>query len=285
MSVNKSFDLAIAYRIYPGISKIPPIFSDDKLKLSEMCLISFKEALNNFNFKLYAILDDCPDDYNKLFKYYFPEDNLEIVSLSKTGNAGTFGLQIQLLLEQNYSEYIYFAEDDYFYLPNAFREMLSIIKNDDVDFVSPYDHPDYYNLELHKYQYQKKRLFNTEWRTSGSTCMTFLTKKSTLEKTQKLFRTYTKNNYDASIWLALTRERISDIIFLFGDGLKNKFYRRILLKAFFFSPLRFFFGKKWKLWTPIPSLATHMDSEHLAPAINWYKLFQNTKEKLIFSHK
>jgi GT2 family glycosyltransferase len=284
MSVSKSYDLVIAYRIYPGISKIPPVFSDNKLKLSELCLISFKEALNNLNFKIYAILDNCPVEFNELFKYYLPKDNLEIISLPKTGNAGTFGLQLQLLLEQNHSDYLYFAEDDYFYLPNAFHEMLSYIKNDDVDFVSPYDHPDYYNLELHNYKYQTKKTSNIEWRTSGSTCMTFLTKKSTLEKTQKLFRTYTRNNYDASIWLALTRERINDISFLFREGLKNKLYLRILLKAFFFSPLRFFYGKRWKLWSPVPSLATHMDSEHLAPAIDWNKLFQNTKEKLIFSH-
>ena len=31
-------DLAIAYRIYPGISKSPAFFPTDKFKLSEMCL-------------------------------------------------------------------------------------------------------------------------------------------------------------------------------------------------------------------------------------------------------
>ncbi|MCX7736112.1 MAG: glycosyltransferase family 2 protein [Candidatus Kapabacteria bacterium] len=284
MSGSKSYDLVIAYRIYPGVSKIPPIFSDNKLKLSELCLISFKEALKDFNFKLYAILDNCPDEYKKLFNYYFQDNDLEILSLQRTGNAGTFGLQLKLLLEQNYSDYVYFAEDDYFYLPNAFQEMISFIKNADVDFVSPYDHPDYYNLDLHNYHYQIKRFGNIEWRTAGSTCMTFLTKKAVLEKTQRLFRTYTKNNYDASIWLALTRKKITSIKFLFGDAPKNPLYRRILLKLLFFSPQRLFFGNDWKLWTPLPSLATHMDKEHLAPAIDWYKLFQNTKEKLIFSH-
>lgn len=285
MPGNRTFDLVIAYRIYPSVSKIPPIFQDDKLKLSELCLYSFKESLKNINFKLYAILDDCPEDYSLLFKHYFQNNDLEIISLPKTGNAGTFGLQIKLLLEQNLSEFIYFAEDDYFYLPDAFSEMLSFIRNDDVDFLSPYDHPDYYNLELHNYEYQTKKTDKILWRTSGSTCMTFLTKKSILEKTRNIFNTYTRNNYDASIWLALTRKRITDLKFLFGEGLKNKLYQRILLKGLYFTPLRFFSGKKWQLWTPIPSLATHMDSEHLATAIDWNKLFQNSKEKLIFSHK
>ncbi len=284
MSNSKACDIVIAYRIYPEISKIPPIFSDNKLKLAELCLNSFREALNTINFKIYAILDNCPNVYQDLFKHYFLDNNLEIISLPKTGNSGTFGLQIKLLLEQHYSDYVYFAEDDYFYLPNAFQEMMSFIKNENVDFISPYDHPDYYNLELHRYKYQRKKHENTVWRTAGSTCMTFLTKKSVLEKTQGIFRTYTKNNYDASIWLALTRERINDISFIFGEGLKNNLYRRILLKSFYFSPLKFFFGKRWKLWTPNPSLATHMDSELLAPAIDWHKLFQKSKEKLIFSH-
>jgi hypothetical protein len=40
-------DLAIAYRIYPRVAK-PAValpFSDDKLRLSEICLRSFKESL------------------------------------------------------------------------------------------------------------------------------------------------------------------------------------------------------------------------------------------------
>ena len=52
--VKETKDLAIAYRIYPGISKIPPIYSDDKFKLSELCLRSFKQSLGGLRVKIWA---------------------------------------------------------------------------------------------------------------------------------------------------------------------------------------------------------------------------------------
>ena len=42
-----NYDLAVAYRIYPGVSKVPPVFSQDKLKLAEFCLKSFKDSLGD----------------------------------------------------------------------------------------------------------------------------------------------------------------------------------------------------------------------------------------------
>jgi len=39
-------DLAVAYRIYPKVSSHPPpVFADDKLKLAQLCLNSFKASL------------------------------------------------------------------------------------------------------------------------------------------------------------------------------------------------------------------------------------------------
>ncbi|KKL91283.1 hypothetical protein LCGC14_1896270 [marine sediment metagenome] len=34
------------------------------------------------------------------------------------------------------------------------------------------------------------------------------------------------------------------------------------------------FVKKWNLWCPIPSIATHMQETCLAPAIDWEKFFE-----------
>ncbi len=34
------------------------------------------------------------------------------------------------------------------------------------------------------------------------------------------------------------------------------------------------FGKRWKLWCPIPSIATHMEKKSLAPVIDWDQIFQ-----------
>jgi hypothetical protein len=57
------FDLAVAYRVYPGISKEPAVHADDKLRLAELCLRSFKEALGTLRVKVWALLDGCPPEY------------------------------------------------------------------------------------------------------------------------------------------------------------------------------------------------------------------------------
>jgi len=267
-------DLAIAYRIYPGISKIPPVYSDDKFKLSELCLRSFKQSLGGLRVKIWAILDGCPDEYIGLFKKYFDEDELELVITSAIGNAGTFGRQIDILLEQSDAEFVYFAEDDYFYLPGRFNEMIELMKkNAGIHFVSPYDHPDYYELDIHRHKTDSLPFGKRKWRASSTTCMTFLTTKAVLQQSKAVFQTYTKNNYDASLWLALTKKRLTNPLlflkFLFTDSEMIRIY----LKGWYFCPKQIIFGPKFILRTPQPSIATHMDSKHLAPSIDWYELF------------
>jgi hypothetical protein len=122
------FDLAVAYRIYPGISKIPPFHSTDKYKLSEMRLRSFKGALGNLKVKVWAILDGCPPEYETLFQDVFKDDTLEIVALNKKRNHKTFSRQIDILTAQTDAKYVYFSEDDYFYFPNALVKMIDFMR-------------------------------------------------------------------------------------------------------------------------------------------------------------
>ncbi|GAG88924.1 unnamed protein product, partial [marine sediment metagenome] len=60
----------------------------------------------------------------ELFKEYFNEKDLEIIKPHGIGNQATFDLQLEALLKQNNSEFVYFAEDDYFFLPIKFKKML-----------------------------------------------------------------------------------------------------------------------------------------------------------------
>src|ERR1700677_2989346 len=100
-------DLAVAYRIYPGASKLPAFFPGDKFKLAEMCLQSFKRALGGLRVQIWALLDGCPPEYESLFRQTFQSDNLEIISLQKIGNRATFSLQIDLLAGQTEAPYLY----------------------------------------------------------------------------------------------------------------------------------------------------------------------------------
>ncbi len=278
------YDIAIVYRIYPGVSKVPPIFSHNKYKLSELCLASFRDALIGINFKLYVILDNCPPEYKLLFEKYFPNNDVEYIALPHTGNAGTFGMQMDILLSQEYADVVYFAEDDYFYLSGAFRKMLDFIRSDiKPDFVTPFDHLDYYTLKLHKYPYEIIESGGHSWRSASTTCMTFMTSKETLGKSEKIFRSYTKNNYDASLWLALTKIKIFNPIYLLSVISSGGIFARIFAKMWFHTAGQLISGKKYRLYAPKPSLSTHLDNVCLAPDIDWDKEFDEKNKKINFS--
>ncbi|MBI5458142.1 glycosyltransferase family 2 protein [Methanobacterium sp.] len=270
--MRTKYDLTIAYRIYPKVSKNPLVFSDDKYKLSELCLRSLKESLGDLRAKLIVLLDNCPPEYIDLFKKYFDQEDLELIELDGVGNLSTFGMQIELLLEQNFSDVVYFAEDDYYYLPNQFSEMINFLeKNNDVDFVSPFDHIDYYKFNFHDYKNKIKFSEKKHWQNVATTCLTFLTTKKTLERTQNIFKTYAKGNYDTSIWASLTKFNIFNPFKLFKYK-EKPYFIAVFFKSWRYSFIQHLFGKKWTLWTPIPTIATHIESEDVSPTINWLKI-------------
>jgi hypothetical protein len=273
------YDLAVAYRIYPKVSKVPPVHSQDKYKLSELCLKSFKESLGSLKTKMYVLLDNCPAEYEGLFEKYFDERDLVLLNYNGIGNQQTFGKQLDILLEQKESEFIYFAEDDYFYLPNEFSEMLELLRSrEDVHFVSPYDHLDYYQMYIHKYKSEIIYSETKHWRTVSSTCMTFLTSKEILKQTLKVFETYTRKNDDYSLWLTLTKIRLYSIPMNLKLLLSQWEFFKKIIKAWLHSPLYNIFGKKMKLWVPIPSIAAHMDNRFLPPTKQWYEIFAKAEK-------
>ncbi|MEF2174954.1 MAG: glycosyltransferase family 2 protein [Candidatus Absconditabacteria bacterium] len=258
--------IAIAYRIYPGISKSPYFHSDDKLKLSELGIKSLKLGLGNIEAKIYFLLDNCPEEYKTMILKYFNQSEVEFLEYNGIGNLKTFEKQIEILLNQNFSEIIYFAEDDYLYLPNCFEEGIYMLNNNKADFVSLYDHIDSYRLSFQKI---KSKIFLGEknhWRTNSSTCLTFMTTKQTLSKTKKVFLTYCKGNYDYNIWITLTKYN------LLNFTSRENFL--LLLRGCFYGLIYIIFVKKYVLITPLPSLCTHLESTGIAPIVDWQDYFK-----------
>jgi hypothetical protein len=274
--MEKKYDLAVAYRIYPKISCTPAIYSDDKYKLSEFCLKSFKDSLGDLKVKMFVLLDGCPPKYEELFLKYFEAEDINFIKLDGIGNLPTFSLQIKTLLKQNYSEIIYFAEDDYFYLSNQFIEMIEFLnENSDVDFVTPYDHSDYYNKNIHKQKKLIKVSRNRQWKTASSTCLTFLTTKKTLEETQNTFLTYQQGNTDLGLWLSLTKSSLNPKILIKSI---NLFTLKSLYKTLLLTQNQIRQGKTWKLWVPIPTIATHMEKKFISPTIDWEIVIKKINE-------
>lgn len=279
--VSRQYDIAIAYRIYPGVSKTPIVFSDNKYKLAELCLKSFKASLGTLKVKMWVLLDNCPKEYEELFRCYFDSEDLEFIPLNRAGNLPTFGMQLDILLKQDNSELIYFAEDDYYYLPNQFEQMVKFLRaHEDVHFVTAYDHIDYYTLALHKHRNHIRVFENRHWRTANSTCLTFLTTKSTLRRSEAVFRTYTRNNFDASVWLSLTKHELFNIFRAFKYLFKDRLLFKILVKAWFYGWKQILFGKRWSLWAPIPTIATAVEETGLAPTYDWMSIVMRDVEEI-----
>jgi hypothetical protein len=272
--METNYDLAIAYRIYPKVSKVPAIHSDNKYELSRVCLESFYNAVKKVKAYVYIILDGCPPEYKALFEKTLIGIDYEFIDKEGVGNAQTFSLQMDLLLSQDKSEVIYFAEDDYFYLDNAFSELLKAVKDPRVDFLTPYDHPDTYTTDFHNYKKEYLEIAGRKWGIMSSTTMTFMTTKKTLRETKHIFDTYTIRNYDASLWLSLTKLNAFNFGLMIMFMFTNIPFFKIYLKLVYFTLSQVLFGKKRILVQAVPALATHMEDAFLSHNINWYKEFE-----------
>jgi hypothetical protein len=275
---KSGFDLAVAYRICPKVSKsfgsLP--FSNDKYLLSEICLHSFKQSLGQLRIKMWAVLDGCPPEYEALFKKYFDEEReLVIVTMNSVGNRATFGRQIDILVNQQASEFVYFAEDDYLYLPDSFPLLVEFMRaHSDVDFVTPYDHPDCYSLEIHNFPKFLRVFCDHHWRTAASTCLTFLTRREVLRKHEAVFRSYTRRNGDCSLWLSLTKYGLYNPGKVLRYAYRDTMLAKIIAKAWLFCWPQILFGPRRRLWVPVPGIATHLASGLLSPGIDWITLLR-----------
>lgn len=277
--MKNKYDLAIAYRIYPKVSKVPAFHPDSKYELSRVCIESFYNALKGVNPYIYIILDGCPPKYKSLFDNILIDIDYEFIEKDSVGNANTFKLQMDLLLEQDKSNIIYFAEDDYFYLEDAFTVMLEGINDNRVDFLSPYDHPDTYHTDFHNYEKKYITINNHKWGIMSSTTMTFMTTKRVLKETRHIFDTYTIRNYDASLWLSMTKLNAFNVKLLFKFMFTNKPFFKIYLKLIYFTLFQTLFGKKRILVQAVPALATHIEIDFLSKNVDWYKEFEKYESK------
>ena len=127
-------------------------------------------------------------------------------------------------------------------------------------------------MKLHEYDSKIKYFGNRHWRTVSCTTLSFMTRKSNLYDTKIIFDTYSnKNNFDSSLWMSLTKINLFQFssIFRFINNNDRDFIR--IIKAWIYWWTQIIFGKKYTLWSPIPSLGTHLDDQGIAPVIDWEK--------------
>ncbi len=272
------YDLVVAYRVYPGIAKIPPVYPTDKLKLTEICFKSFVSAVVGIRTKIYVLLDGCPDEYEKVFLDNFDNNDLVIIKLDKAGNKATFKKQIEILSCQNDSDIVYFAEDDYFYIKNI-KNIVELLKNNKADFATPYEHPSSYSDD----NVVRNRIIiynNQRYISVQHACLTFMTTKRNLLNSKKFLLIFSNwFGSDFVVWGCMTLGWGYFKYFKLFFNYKN--YNLSNLKVFgslfIFSWYNFILNRKKRLFMPVETFATHMESNFLSPGIDWGKYFHDEK--------
>lgn len=266
------YDIVIAHRVCPALSKTAVGFDDKRLMVTATTA-TLAAALKGLKVRLVVILDGC-SDYEGIFTSTFGDSDsvdLEIVKTDATGNQATWGIQLETLSRVVDSDYVYFSEDDYVYCPEAFRAMLDFIRQQDVDFVTPLDHPDRYNGRLEKKRPSQVRISGyRHWREVSSTCLTFLAKAKVVAQSKSIMDSFRYSTEEATMWLALTKYEV----FAFGSMLKNAIRHFVLRRTCGFGELmglcawkrqgiKLITKPRRRLFAPMPSLAVHLSNQSL----------------------
>jgi hypothetical protein len=271
------YDVVVAYRIYPKMSTTrPPIFPEDKLKLAEFCLKSFKNSLGGLRVKIWVLLDNCPPIYEKMFTELWSPEDLVLMRYPGIGDGATFCEQARILMEQTDAEIVYFAEDDYFYLPGQFPLIVDFLKQDPaVDFVAPLESSDFYTADLHNFPHEMRMFGGKEWNSCVSTTHTFLGRRDTLRESRDFFLTsYGRISPDLSKWMALTKKRVFNPIKFMRWLVPHRFWAGSMVLAWYYCWRQILFGRRHALWAPHPAIANHMAAGWESPGVDWQKEFQ-----------
>lgn len=252
--VEENQTLAIAYRVYPKFS--PGAQREQfayKFDMFSKCLSSMVEALRGVDYHIFFLLDSCPEEYGNYIRDNVEKGRFNIESVNHCGNRNTFLRQMEILRDQDFSDNVYFAEDDYLYTGKSLEPLISMIEGGEADFVSPYNHPDYYPETscaphfLHKYRWYAAEKHGKLFLQVGSTTMTFLTTRKVLRESWNILQWYKKSGItDYEMWLLLTKmRRVSTTI-----------RKTARLYAAYMSIIKL--HRRFRLYIPIPGVAVHM---------------------------
>lgn len=268
------YDIVIAHRVCPTLSKTAIGFADKKSMVAATTA-SLSAALEGLSVRLIVILDGCAE-YEQIFAETFRSSRsvkLEIINTNSIGNQATWGMQLDMLSRVDDAKYVYFSEDDYIYRPYAFRAMLDFIQQDDVDFVTPLDHPDRYNGRLEKPCSSIVRVSDfCHWRNVPSTCLTFLAKAKVVAESKSIMNSFRYSPEEATMWLGLTKSGIFEVCNLFYVAFRHFIMRRkckfgdiMGLCTWKRQGIKLLTYPRRELFSPLPSLAVHLASCSLPP--------------------
>lgn len=217
-----------------------------------LCLQSFLQAVEVVRGRVrITFVNDGP----------MPDDRLEVmrqkgevIGLPGLGNSPSYRKALDIALGTSPESLIYFAEDDYLYSPQAFVGLFDAFDSiPEADYVTLFDHRDrYVRRDDSRRGYSRVYVAGgRHWRTVESTCMTFGARLGRLKKDAWIHRlaTIPGTPRDRLLWRLTQGEKW------------------FALKV-----------PKRRLIGPLPSLATHMDPEGMAPNVDWEQVAKSVSE-------
>ena len=160
----------------------------------------FENALRTFNKANWWVIADNVSDETK----EYINSKVKTVEYVNVGHgAGTFNLALDLALNLNNDEIVYFLENDYLHKPEADK-----ILEDGIDlgfdYVTAYDHPDKYLNPIEggnpfcSGRAEDTRVYLGKYchfKLTNSTTMTFAARVKTLKEDEEVLRKWTKDNH------------------------------------------------------------------------------------------
>ena len=271
------YDLAIVHRVCPALAKTAYKYTD-KFAMVRDTTASLADALRGIKTKLVVILDGCDEEYERLFDDAFAGGKVdgvdyERVATLKIGNHATYRKQLEILADFTaQADNLYLSEDDYIYERDAFRKMMAFLQVPRVDFVSPLDHPDFYMREAAGYKTKSCEVDGQGWKTTGSTCCTFMFKGKDFQRVAKPLSWYADGGSDFEMWTLITKDAVFSpwlmiggvFKYLFGKA-ENRWMFAIPAICWAKFKWRLLVSPRFTLWSPVPTLAVHLCVPSLPP--------------------
>ena len=283
------YQLAIVHRVCPVLAKTAAVYTD-KLEMVKATTTSLARALAGIRTRLVVILDGCGSEYEQLFDAVFLTSQVDGVDYERIatpaiGNNATYRKQLELLSELSEdAEYLYFSEDDYLYEAQAFSEMMEFLQKPGVDFVTPLDHPDYYQPDRERaLRCSIRATVRRHWREIGTTCCTFMLKSADLARARQSLSYYARGGSDYVMGLLLTKFGCYSLSSVIGGVFRYWFCKPrnwmqvIPAIAWLKLGLRLPLAPRFRLWSPMPSLTVHLCIPSLPPLSA--RLVSNMRER------
>lgn len=207
----------------------------NKEQILRVAANSLSECLSGEEHEIYIIGDVLQDETVSFLKSVFKTENI-LNSQTRLGSGGSLLVASNLVPDFDDEDIVFFAEDDYLFLPEVFHaRLLDFVKfaNEAIKtpwFIHPTDYPDQYTRS-----FNRSYIVQTDsgyWREVSSTTGTFLCR----AKDYMLFKDYFDECYNSQD----------------KDGNLSKI-----------------FGNNALCFSPIPSIGTHLHLGTMPNYIDW----------------